>query len=293
MGYKRNNMKLGLCLAGGGIKGAAHIGAIKALEEENIKCTCIAGTSSGSIIATLFACGYNSREIYELFKKYMKQIKYIDWRNILKITYGVIFKRRLIVDGLNSGEIIENIMNEACNKKNIYNIKDIKKVLLIPAVDSDSGKVFIFNSCNIIKNDLQEEYISDILIGRAVRASCSYPIVFSPCPYKNTELLDGGIKENIPWRELKEIGCDKIISIGLKNRNKKKCCNNLIDIAERSLELICEELNRHEIERIDFLHTIELDNVSLLQIEKMEEIYEEGYRQTKSKMREIKEYIKW
>lgn len=48
-------MKLGLCLAGGGIKGIAHIGAIKALEEENIKFDYISGTSSGSIVATLYA----------------------------------------------------------------------------------------------------------------------------------------------------------------------------------------------------------------------------------------------
>ena len=49
-------MKLGLCLAGGGIKGVAHIGVIKALEEENVKFDFISGTSSGSIVATLYAC---------------------------------------------------------------------------------------------------------------------------------------------------------------------------------------------------------------------------------------------
>lgn len=48
-------MKIGLCLAGGGIKGAAHIGAIKALEEEHIRFNCVAGTSAGSIVATLYA----------------------------------------------------------------------------------------------------------------------------------------------------------------------------------------------------------------------------------------------
>ena len=65
-------MKLGICLAGGGIKGVAHIGAIKAMEEENIKFDCFAGTSSGSIVAALLACGYSSNEIYEFFKKYAK-----------------------------------------------------------------------------------------------------------------------------------------------------------------------------------------------------------------------------
>ena len=53
-------MKFGLCLSGGGIKGAAHIGVIKALEESNVKIDMISGASSGSIVATLYAAGYNA-----------------------------------------------------------------------------------------------------------------------------------------------------------------------------------------------------------------------------------------
>ena len=62
-------MKIGICFSGGGIKGAAHIGALKAFEEENIEFDYIAGTSSGSIVAALYAVGYKSGEIYEIFKK--------------------------------------------------------------------------------------------------------------------------------------------------------------------------------------------------------------------------------
>ena len=59
-------MKLGLCLAGGGVKGAAHIGALKALEENKIKIDYIGGTSSGSIVASLYACGFTADEIYKV-----------------------------------------------------------------------------------------------------------------------------------------------------------------------------------------------------------------------------------
>ena len=130
-------------------------------------------------------------------------------------------------------------------------------------------------------------------IGIAVRASCSYPVVFSPCKYQNKEFLDGGIKENLPWKELKNIGCSKILSINFENKNKKKCCNNVINIAERSFELMCDELNKYELDKIDFLHTIILNNVSLLDMEKMDGIYEEGYKQTKRKMQEIKRYLNY
>ena len=62
-------MKIGLALSGGGIRGIAHAGVIKALEESNIKIDIIGGTSSGSMIASLYALGYKPDEIYGLFKK--------------------------------------------------------------------------------------------------------------------------------------------------------------------------------------------------------------------------------
>ena len=63
-------MSLGLALAGGGLQGIAHIGAIKALEEASIKFDYVGGTSSGSIIACLYACGFTSDDMYKIFKKY-------------------------------------------------------------------------------------------------------------------------------------------------------------------------------------------------------------------------------
>ena len=67
-------MKLGLALSGGGIRGIAHAGVLKALEENNIKVDIIGGTSSGSIISTLYAMGYSPYYIYLLFKRYAKEL---------------------------------------------------------------------------------------------------------------------------------------------------------------------------------------------------------------------------
>lgn len=235
--------------------------------------------------------GYTADEMYDLFKKYGKNLKYIDWKNIFKIIWGLITKRQLIITGFKSGEIIEKIISNAVCQKDIFDINQIKTNLLIPTVDCYSGKVFVFNSCNLDYETKTEKYIPKGNIGKIIRASCSYPVIFSPCEYEGTELLDGGIKENIPWKELKKVSCDKILSIGFENINKKKCCNNIINTAERAFDLICDELNRYELEEIDFLHTIKLKNVSLLEIEKMDEIYKEGYKQTKEKIEEIREYL--
>ena len=192
-------MNLGLSLSGGGVKGAAHIGVIKALEEENIKIDCIAGTSSGSIVASLYAMGFCADEIYTLFKKYCKKIKYIDFWNIIKLIYGLIFKQKIIIDGLNSGKEIEKLINDIAKNKNIQDISEIHFPLVIPSVNMYNGKVTCFTSYKNEKRYLSNTiFINHINIGKAVRASCSYPVVFSPCEFNHTSLIDGGIRENTP-----------------------------------------------------------------------------------------------
>lgn len=67
-------MKLGVALSGGGIRGIAHAGALKALEDNGIKIDVIGGTSSGSLVASLYAMGYSPYYIYILFKRYAKDV---------------------------------------------------------------------------------------------------------------------------------------------------------------------------------------------------------------------------
>ena len=67
-------MKIGLVLSGGGVRGAAHIGAIKALKENKIEIETIAGTSAGAIVASLYALGYTTNEMINFFRYFAKNI---------------------------------------------------------------------------------------------------------------------------------------------------------------------------------------------------------------------------
>jgi len=282
-------MKNGLCLAGGGVKGAAHIGAIKALEEAGIKFDYVGGTSSGSIVACLYACGFTADEMYQIFKKYCKKIKYVDIINILKLILGLLFTRQIIIDGLNSGKQIEKLIQEVCNRKEVKYITDIKMPLAIPSVDLCNGKVICFTSCKFRNQILDNTvFINDIKIGKAVRASCSYPVVFSPCRYKNTKLIDGGIRENVPWKELKYLGADKVINIVFEEDKREECADNLVEVAGRSIGLLCKELSNYEMEGSDFTVKITSKKIGLLDMKKIDELYKLGYEQTKKNINKIK-----
>lgn len=249
----------------------------------------MSGASSGSIVGTLYASGYTSDEIYDIFKKYCKKIKYVDTKNIFKLIYGLIIKRKIIIDGLNSGNIIQKIINDACSKKNINNINQISKNLIIPSVDLYNGKIYIFASKSN-RSNFSDNIIYDysVNIGKAVQASCSYPGVFSPCKYKNTKLIDGGIRENVPWKETKTNGADKVICVIFEKDIIKKNNENIINVVSNSIDILSHELSTYELAGADYLLKIKTKDIKLLDTSKIDYLYNMGYETAKQKIKEIK-----
>lgn len=161
-------MKIGLALAGGGVKGIAHIGVIKALEENGIKVDVIAGTSIGSVISVLYAMGYTPDEMIEICKKCSKEIMKTDTKYIVG---NIKSSKGLFGEGLVSGNNLEEAVKNCANEKDKKNISDIEMPIAIPTVDIKESKKYVFTNC-----DFKEDYyIKDAIIEKAVRASCSYP----------------------------------------------------------------------------------------------------------------------
>ena len=142
-------MKLGLALSGGGIRGIAHAGAIKALEDNGIKIDVIGGTSSGALVSSLYALGYSPYYIYILFKRYAKEIAGINSTPIISGIRSFMINKKIEIKGLRSGKNIEETYNfpyninvklenlsnndyinlfNKINKKNYLIMKDIKKI---------------------------------------------------------------------------------------------------------------------------------------------------------------------
>ena len=236
--------------------------------------------------------GYNYQNIYSLFRKYSNKIKYLDFKNIIKLIYGLVTTRKIIIDGLNSGEEIEKLVNEACKRKGIFNIRQIKMPLLIPSVDLHTGKVYCFCSKEV-RRVLTDQiiYMNDANIGEVVRASCSYPLIFSPCKYERLELVDGGLRENVPWRETKKMGADKVISVVFEKELSDKCCENIIDVVGQSMDILTSELTKYELDGADYLLKIRTKEISLLDMKKIDYLYGLGYKTAKVHMNEIKAII--
>lgn len=282
-------MKLGVALSGGGIRGIAHAGALKALEDNEIKIDVIGGTSSGSLIASLYAMGYSPYYIYILFKRYAKDMVEINSMPIISGIGNFMMNKKLCLAGLKTGETLEKAYNDLAKRKGIKKIEDITKMpLVIPTVDVKSSKEYIFTN-KIPKNQKEEsQYITDISVGKAVRASSSFPAIFCPCNFKTHKFLDGGVLDNIPVLEVKKQGADKVIAINFKADDVDEN-SNIMDIAMRTIDIMGNKISEESLEQSDFVLTISTDKTGLLDVEKMDKCYEYGYQAVMQNLNKIKE----
>ena len=284
-------MKLGIALSGGGIRGVAHAGALRALEDSKLNVDIIGGTSSGALVASLYAMGYSPYYIYILFKRYAKDIAEIESAPIISGIGNFMFNKKVCMNGLKTGESIEKAYNNLAIKKGIKRIQDIKKMpLVIPSVDVLDSHKYVFT--NQIPDECKNKkyYITDISIGKAVRASSSFPCVFSPCEYKEHKFLDGGVLDNIPVEEVKKQGADKVIAINFKADDVNNE-SNMMDIAMRTIDIMGNKISEESIQKSDYLLTIETDKTGLLEVDKLDECYKYGYKAMAGKIEEIKEML--
>lgn len=279
-------MKIGLALAGGGARGIAHAGAIKALEESNIHIDLIGGSSSGSLVSALYAMAYSPKEIYKLFNKYSRKIVKLNNNVIIKEIGNYIFGRNFKTKGIKDGIEIEELFNKLALKVGIENISDIEMPLVIPAVDISNSQKYTFCS----KKTKYKNYINNAPIGVAVRASSSFPLVYAPCIYEEHIFLDGGILENVPAKELKRIGADKVISIKFDS-DTVDIDSNVMDILMKTLDIMGSKISEESLNESDIVLTIPTDGTGLLETDKAKFCYNSGYETVINNIDKIKRIL--
>lgn len=282
-------MKLGIALSGGGIRGIAHAGVLKALEDNDIKIDIIGGCSSGSMVASLYAMGYTPHYIYLLFKRYAKDIAALNTKPIIS-GLGHFFKSKKVFSSLKDGEIIETVYNKLAIRRGIKNISQIQMPLVIPTVDITKSKEYVFTN-NIPQNvEDTSQYITDITIGKAVRASSSFPAVFNPCLIGEHAFMDGGTLDNIPVNEVKKQGVDKVIAVKF-DADPVDENSNIMDIVMKTIDIMGSKISEESLEMSDLVLNVYTDKVGLLDVEKLDSCYKYGYECVVQNIDKIKEML--
>lgn len=287
----KKNTKIGVALAGGGLQGFSHIGAIRALEELGIDISYISGTSTGSLMASLYAMGFTTYEIESILKNDYKKILKLSKRKILKLISNYLRFKETRVEGIIDGKIIEDLIDSQAKIKNIDNISNIKnKKLAIATVDTKSMKECIFVSNKLNRKDENIDYIENINVGKAVRASMAFPAIFTTTSYQNYNFIDGGTTDNLPVQVLKDMGAEKVIAIGF-DLSKYKPAHNLEGVIIRALDIFSSKDVRNAQKIADVSVEIYNANTSLLKMDEVELTIKNGYDTVMQKKEEIKKIL--
>ncbi len=269
-------MTLGIALAGGGLKGLAHIGALKALEELGIKPDFLSGTSSGSIFATFYALGFEVDEIKEKTMEYYKMLTKIEKKPLFKAGFTYLTTKTAKIEGIIPGENIEKLVKNVSKEKNITNMNQIKIPYAIASVDTISTKECIFLSKKFnLKND-DIDYIYDAPIATATRASMSFPGIYTPCQYGKYNFIDGGTKDNLPIKILKDMGADKTLALSFRIDDYEPK-EDILAILLRTVDIFSLKDVRKAQKESDLAIEIDARGASLLEIDNAEKLIQTGY----------------
>ncbi|OFX47625.1 MAG: hypothetical protein A2X13_11775 [Bacteroidetes bacterium GWC2_33_15] len=280
--YSLAQKKVGLVLSGGGAKGFAHIGVLKALEENNIPVDYITGTSMGAIIGGLYASGYSPDEIQELILSEDSK----RWATgIIEQQYIYYFKK----EPANAEMINFNIQvtgKEAkaqlpSNLIPTYQLDFAAMQLFAGAsatADYNFDSLFIPFRCvatDIYKNEAVIFSKGDL--GKAIRASMTFPFYFKPIEIDSVLLFDGGMKNNFPQDVLiQSFQPDYIIGSKTTSNSKKPDPDDIVVQLENML------MNKIEFDLPEngILIESKFEDISLLDFDKTEFIIQTGYDNT-------------
>ena len=281
---------LGLALSGGGIRGIAHAGVLKALLDNGIRVDIIGGTSAGALVGVLYAMGYTPDYIYEAFKLYSKEIVGLNGGLMFSGVRGKILGNEAGIKGLKSGKSLEKVFERMALRKGYKNVEEILEIpVVITSVDIRDGKEYIFtNSVPNVEN--ADKYITNIGIGKAVRASSSFPGIFCPCEFEGHSFYDGGILDNVPVLEVRKQGANKVIAVNFKADDIENS-SNIMDLGMRTLDIMGNKISEKSLNNCDLVITVETDKTGLFDIEKLDSCFEYGYMAVIKNLGKIKQVL--
>ena len=260
MSEPKKRPTVGLALGGGSARGFAHIGVIRALQENKIPIDVVSGCSMGAIIGSIFCAGGD----LELLLKLCMQMT-------ARQMMDVVVPRK----GLVKGAKFENLI-QLFTKNREFDQLDIP--FACAACDLWAGKTKIFKTGKVYP---------------AVRASMSIPGIFEPKWIDGVMYVDGGILDNVPVDAAKDLGADVVIGsdVCIHKAEPAQPSQRLIDILYRATDLLEYQANKHQLSEADVLISPPVGFIDQFEVEKSMECAQVGYETTMQKMDEIKQLV--
>lgn len=268
--------KIGLVLSGGGAKGFAHIGVLKVIEQAGIKIDYIGGTSMGAVVGGLYASGYNASQIDSIFTKtnfdelindYIPRASKNFYGKKNDELYALVLPfsnfRIGIPEALSKGMYNYNLLSSLT--RNVRHVRDFNQLptpFLCIGTNIETGEEVLLNKGNL---------------AQAMVASAAFPSLFSPVEVDGKLIVDGGVVNNYPIKEVRDLGADIIIGVDVQDdlldrRNLKNATRILVQIT--NLQSI--EKMKKKVKDTDIYIKPDISNYRVISFDKGAEIIRKG-----------------
>ncbi len=251
--------KIGLALGGGGARGAAHIGVLKVLEEENIPVDYLVGTSAGALIAALYSGGICPEELESYILSGAIKKVYKTNVSIFRALFIYLNKAIHIVSGrpfyagLYNDHKLHHFVNQLVSNED--GSIEINVPLHIIAVDLITGLPVVIKSGDV---------------GLAVQASTAIPSLRQPIPIEGQLLIDGGVVNNIPIEEAKKMGADIVIAVNVDSKleeSKPEDFKSFVGVITRVITLGLRAQSQYVLDKADIVISPNLAGVGILDLD--------------------------
>ena len=274
---------VGLVLSGGGAKGIAHIGVIKALEENDIPIDYVAGTSMGAIVGGFYACGYTPDEIMQLVTS--RDFSYWSTGQIDESLTYFFNKPRATPQMLGIQLNFKDSTSAASNilPGSLINPLPMNFAFmdLFAPYTAECGGDFndLFVPFRCVASDVYHKHkivLKNGNLGDAIRASMTFPMVFKPIKMNGVLVYDGGIYDNFPVDVMHEdFDPDFIIGVSVSGPDKKPEQGDMLGQLE---DMIIQNNDYTVPQDMGMKIQVPVRQFGVLDFKKAEEIYDIGYR---------------
>ena len=241
--------KLGIALGGGAALGAAHVGVLKALFEEEVKPEFISGTSIGAFVAAHVAFGTS----FDDLEKIATDLDWLDITGLKLSKLGILSNERL-------GQSVLDQFGKV-------NIEDAEIPLSMIATDISTGEKVVLNEGPLYK---------------AVMASTCLPGVFTPVEWEDMLLVDGVLCENVPVSPLRQMGAKDIIAVDLTTNREYKRPEDVVDVLVNTFDIGLNNMIKQQISDDNiFMIQPKLSAYNKADTSQTSKLIEEGYEAAK------------
>lgn len=284
-------MSFGIAFAGGGIRGAAHVGVLLALEEQGLVPSAVAGTSAGGLVAGLYAAGLppaGMRQIILELSESGASFADPDLRGILSIVPNLLKKKSCIsCAGLIKGERMENYLHRLTGG---IIMRELPMRAVIPAVDLVSSHTVAFtNSLFGIRPMPSVRWYTNVRLCEAMRATASLPGIFRPKEVDGMVLVDGGVADVLPVDLLIASGCLNVLAVDVSDRYRMPRRIDLLSVMSHSLSIMETRLRECMTRGERYLLTPVLpETTGVLALDEMPACVEAGYAAAQQVMPQLR-----